>query len=132
MIEDCGNRMNEKYGAVVFDEWLIVSTGDADKILAHSSPRGDRLIEAFQNDAKIIHEELTSTNHPIGDFGFTHEGHGTRFDAFVVLGKNLFVLWNKIGETTSFITKNPRWTVAQTEFVRFTEIIRSNPVQYPG
>lgn len=129
LIEECSNRMNEKYGGVVFDEWLIVRLGESDSILAHSGPRGERLIQDFARDIKTLHEQMVSEGHSIGDFGFTHEAHGTRFDAFVVIGESLYLLWNNTGSTTTQITKNPSWKVAQAEFVLLTDVIRNNPVQ---
>ena len=131
-IEQCCERMNANYGATVFDEWLVVHMGESDKILAHSGPRGDSIVYGFFADLKAIHDLLQSAEHSPGDFGFTHEGHGTRFDAYVVLGENLYLLWNKTDASTTHITKNPRWQIAQSEFIALTDAIRQSPLIYLG
>jgi len=89
---------------------------------------GEKLIHDFSRDIKAVHEHIVAEGHAVGDFGFTHEGHGTRFDAFVVIGDSLYLLWNNTGASTTQTTKNPSWKIAQTEFLAFTDVIRSNPV----
>jgi hypothetical protein len=132
LIEQCSDRMNEKYGGIVFDEWLVVRFGENDTIVAHSGPRGERLIEDYSRDIQAIHNHIISEGRSIGDFAFTHQGHGTRFDAFVMIGESLFLLWNNTGSATTHITRNPSWKVAQTEFVALTDVIRENPVVLPS
>ncbi|MDB6024400.1 MAG: hypothetical protein JWM68_623 [Verrucomicrobiales bacterium] len=129
-IEQCSERMNAKYGGIVFDEWIIVLMGKTDKILAHSGPRGEEIVLDFGTDTKAIHDLLHASSNFIGDFGFTHEGHGTRFDAYTVLSNNLFLLWNKTDRSTTHITRNPSWQVAQIEFAMLAKLFKANPVEY--
>jgi len=129
-IEQCVGRMNTKYGGVVFDEWIIVSMGKTDRILAHSGPRGEEIVLDFGTDTQAIHELLQASSNFAGDFGFTHEGHGTRFDAYTVLGNNLFLLWNKTDRSTTRITENPAWQAAQIEFAALAKSFKNNPVEY--
>lgn len=130
LIEQCSQRINVKYGNVVFDEWLIVQMGQTDKILAHSGPRGEEVVLDFGTDTEAIHK-LLQKNSNVGDCGFTEEGHGTRFDAYTVIGKNLFVLWNRTEGATTHITQNRKRSPAQTELAAFAEIVKKDPVQYP-
>ncbi len=121
--------MNVKYGDIVFDEWLIVHMGQTDRILAHSGPRGEEIILDFGTDTEAVHK-LLQKNSNLGDFGFTEEGHGTRFDAYTVIGKNLFVLWNRTEGTTTHITQNRKWSPVQIELAAFAEAMKKDPVQY--
>ena len=129
LIERCSERMNVKYGDIVFDEWLIVHMGQTDRILAHSGPRGEEIVLDFGTDTEAIHK-LLQVNSTVGDFGFTEEGHGTRFDAYTVIGKNLFVLWNRTEGATTHITQNRKWSPAQTELAAFADVVKKDPVQY--
>ena len=129
-IEKCSQKMNAKYGGVVFDEWLIVHMGKTDRILAHTGPRGELIVQDFETDTKAIHQLLQASPNSVGDFGFTNEGHGTLFDAYTVLGNNLYVLWNKTDGSTTHITQNPSWPVAQKEFAALAKSLKNNPVEY--
>lgn len=131
-IEACTSKMNARYGGVVFDEWMIVEMGATDKILAHSGPRGEEIVLDFGTDTEAIHQLLQASSNFAGDFGFTHEGHGTRFDAYTVLGNNLFLLWNKTDASTGHITKSPNWPLAQVEFAALAKSFKTNPVDDRG
>ena len=129
LIKQCTERINSKYGIVVLDEWLIVHMGQSDRILAHSGPRGEEIVLDFGPDTEAIHK-LLQRNSNLGDFGFTEEGYGTRFDAYTVIGKNLFVLWNRTQGTTTHITQHRKRSPAHNELAAFAEILKKDPVQY--
>ena len=129
-VKRCSESMNVKYGDILFDEWLIVHMGDTDRILAHSGPRGEEIVLDFGTDTEAVHKLLQASSNSVGEFGFTDEGHGTRFDAYTVIGKNLFVLWNRTEGATSHLTKNRKWPLVQNELVAFSDAVKKAPVQH--
>jgi hypothetical protein len=128
-INACVKTMNEKYGGVVFDEWIIVELGETDRILAHSGPRQEEIVLDFGTDTEAIHQLLQTRAQSIGDFGFTPEGHGTRFDAYTHIGKNLYVLWNRTDRRLIDLTPNRNWPEAHLEFTKLAEVFKNKPVQ---
>jgi hypothetical protein len=132
LIKESCEKMNSRYGKVVFDEWVIVSFAEGkEKILAYAGPRRDHFKQNFADDIKTLRKALFSEPHNIGDFDFSHQGAGTSFDAFIVLGESIFLLWNSTNESTTYITKNPNWLVAQNVFAELTDKFRKNPLTEP-
>ena len=56
-----------------------------------------------------------------------HAG-GTRFDAFLVLGRGFYLICNNTRQSMDAITKDSRWLAAQIPFVELSDKIRANPV----
>src|SRR5437868_4954318 len=109
-IKESCDKMNSLYGKVVFDEWAVVSfAAGQEKVLAYSGPRREHFKLNFASDLKTLRTALFSKPHSVGDFDFSHQGAGTGFDAFIVLGDRIFLLWNSTNESTGYITKNPNW-----------------------
>jgi hypothetical protein len=65
----------------------------------------------------------------VGDFAFSHEGHGSGFDAYMCIGDHLFVLFNNVEKSTDEITSNPKWKLAQIPFMTLLEHFIANPVK---
>jgi hypothetical protein len=64
----------------------------------------------------------------VGDFAFSHEGHGTGFDAHMSIGSDLYLLLNNTLKSTGDITSNPKWTAAQIHFAELLEAFIADPV----
>lgn len=125
--------MNSRYGKVVFDEWAVVSfDAGREKVLAYAGPRREHFKQNFTTDLKTVRNALFAKPHAVGDFDFSHQGTGTGFDAFIVLGERIFLLWNSTNESTTYITKNPNWLIAQNVFAELTDKFRSDPLTQPS
>lgn len=122
--------MNARYGAVVFDEWALVSLEqNRARILHYTGPRNDEFLKNFVNDLGPLRVALQDARYGVGDFEFSRHGAGTRIEAFVVAGSGLYLMCNNTRDSMDVIAKNPRWLEAQVPFVELAEAIRANPLQ---
>lgn len=129
LITKYSDRMNALYSRVVFDEWAIIFfQGEKGTIVAYSGPRKENFQANFSADVETLRSELLETPHETGDFEFARHGLGTRFDAFMVLGPNLFLICNNTTDSIAGLTKDPRWLAAQVPFAELTEKFRANPL----
>src|SRR5688572_1111547 len=88
-------QMNAKYGSPVFDEWVVLSTNEAGgRVLHYSGPRPEQFHKNFGSDFKALNNGLANQRFGIGDFEFARHAAGTHFDAFLVLGRGLFLICN--------------------------------------
>lgn len=123
------DQMDARYGSAVFDEWAILSLNEVGgRILAYSGSRRDEFQKNFADDFKALSEELVSQQFGVGDFEFARHAGGTRFDAFLVLGRGLYLICNNTRASIDAITKDPRWLGAQVPFVELSDKFRSNPL----
>jgi hypothetical protein len=129
LIKQKTERMNAIYGSVVFDELAIVSFKDQKgRILNYSGPRKESFQKNFATDVEILHSELLTTKHQTGDFDFARDASGTNFDAFMVLGDEVYLICNNTAQSINGITKDSRWLGAQVPFAELTEKFRGNPL----
>lgn len=128
-IQSCAQKMNDRYGQTVFDEWAIVSLiQHKARILAYAGPRNDAFLKNFADDLGALRAELLESKYVIGDFEFARHGVGTGFEAFMVLGEGLYLICNNTKASMNEIAKDPRWLNAQVPFAEFSEKIRANPL----
>jgi hypothetical protein len=128
-IKACADEMGSLYGRPVFDEWAIVLIAEGKGwILDYTGPRRGEFQKNFLDDAATLRGELDPNRLESGNFEFTRHGSGTRFDAFLVLGKNVFLICNHTGSSMSEITKESRWLNAQRPFVALSERFQSDPL----
>ena len=126
------DQMNARYTKTVFDEWAVVLLDDQPgRIFSYNGPRKEDFQKNFASDLAALHEELTSREFGVGDFEFARHAGGTHFDAFLVLGRGLYLLCNNTRQSMDAITKDSRWLAAQIPFVGLSDKIRANPV-VPG
>jgi hypothetical protein len=129
LIKEQTERMSALYGSVVFDEWAIVSFQDKKgRVLAYHGSRKDHFQKNFGSDVEMLKSELLTTRHETGDFEFARHGSGTHFDAFMVLGDELYLICNNTTQSINGITKDSRWLSAQVPFAELTEKFRGNPL----
>ena len=63
-IRSCGQKMNDLYGKVVFDEWVVISLAQQKaRILFYVGPRNDDFLKNFAADLGALRAELL--NHEI-------------------------------------------------------------------
>ena len=121
--------MNSRYGAVVFDEWAVVSLAENKaRVMAYTGPRNDDFLKDFAKDLGALRAELFDGKYGPGDFEFSRHGVGTGIEAFLVLGTSIYLMCNNTTETMDAIAKNPRWLGAQVPFVELAEKVRTNPL----
>jgi hypothetical protein len=122
-------QMDAKYGNAVFDEWAVLSTNEAGgRVLHYSGSRQEQFQKNFGTDFKALNNELANQRFGVGDFEFARHAGGTHFDAFLVLGRGLFLICNNTSASMEAITKDPRWLGAQVPFVELSETFRGSPL----
>lgn len=128
-IKNCADAMNSRYGGVVFDEWAAVSlVENKARVLFYTGPRNDEFLKNFVQDLGLLRADLLGGKFGVGDFEFTRNAVGTKFEAFMVLGQGFYLLCNNTNASMDTITKNPRWLGAQVPFVELAEKMRANPL----
>ncbi len=128
-IESILQKMAEPFGEPVFDEWFLVGRSNSDwKVLHYAGPRPDEYQAEFTKDMASLRNTLNPGRLELGDFAFSHEGVGSGFDAHMVAGPGVLVLFNNTGKSTGDITGDPRWKMAQIHFNELLEIFLVDPV----
>jgi hypothetical protein len=116
-------------GEPVFNEWALVEKeANGWSLLEYGGSRKDDFLAEFNSDMAALRNTLDPANTHIGDFAFSHEGHGTGFDAHICGGENIFVLFNNTVKSTGDITSNPKWTAAQIHFTELLEAFIADPI----
>jgi len=127
MVRECAKSMDAKYGRVVFDEWVIVSLlRQQARVCSYSGPRNDDFLKNFANDLGALRGALLKGGFQTGDFEFTHNAVGTRFEAFMVVGDGLYLICNNTQSSMDEIAKDSSWLSAQVPFAELSEKIRSS------
>ncbi len=125
----CGQKMNDLYGKVVFDECVIISLAQHKaRIVFYVGPRNDDFLKNFADDLGSLRAALLDSKYGIGDFEFARHGTGTGFEAFVVLGEGLYLICNNTKASMQDIARDPKWLNAQVPFAELSEAIRPDPL----
>lgn len=129
----CARKMNDLYGRVVFDEWVVISLvqGKA-RILFYVGPRNDDFLKNFASDLGSLREELPDSKYRIGDFEFSRYGAGTGIEAFLVLGQGIYLICNNTRASMDDISRDPKWLNAQVPFAELSDTIRPDPLVIAG
>ena len=129
LIQTCAQQMNERYDRIVFDEWAIVSLAQQQaRILFYSGPRNDDFLKSFATDLGSLRTELLKPTYNPGDFEFARHASGTKFEAFIVLGKGVYLICNNTQSSMNDIARDPRWLNAQVPFAELADKVRSSPL----
>lgn len=129
LIQSCAKQMHERYKKSVFDEWAIVSLAEKQgRLLAYLGPRRADFQKNFQADADALRAGLFAQREEAGEFEFARHGIGTKFEAYLVLGKGLFLICNNTVQSMEGITKDPLWLSAQVPFVELSDKFREDPL----
>lgn len=122
-------KLEKTIGEPVFDEWALVSKAPKGwKLHNYGGTRKTEFMADFHEDIAALRETLDLEKPLIGDFAFSHEGHGTGFDAHMCVGDQLFVLFNNTQKNTDEITCNPKWKAAQIHFATLLDVFIADPV----
>ena len=128
-IESTLINLESSVGEPVFNEWAVAEkTPEGWKLIEYGGGRKNEFLAEFNTDIAALRDTLDPTNCTVGDFAFSHEGHGTGFDAHMCIGKSIFLLLNNTAKSTDEITNNPKWTSAQIHFAELLEAFIADPV----
>lgn len=128
-VKTCVDQMKARYGAVVFDEWAVVSLAkNKARVQHYVGPRNDDFLRNFARDLGSLRMELTGGQYGPGDFEFARHGIGTGIEAFLVLGHGFYLICNNTNDSMDNISKNPRWLAAQVPFAEFADRVRVDPL----
>ncbi len=129
-IESALIQMETALGQPAFDEWILASkTPEGWTLVKYNGPRKEGFLAGFNTDMAALKNTLDLSNTYIGDSAFSHEGHGSGFDAHMCVGTDFFLLFNHTTKSTSEITRNPKWTSAQIYFAELLEAFIADPIQ---
>jgi hypothetical protein len=121
--------MDAQYGQVVFDEWAIISlTIPKGRVLAYIGPRKEGFQKNFRTDVGALREGLLNPKYSVGDFEFARHGVGPAFEAFMVMGRGVYLICNNTVQSMDTITQDPLWLATQVPFVELSEKVRDNPL----
>ncbi len=128
-VKRCAKNMDARYGKTVFDEWAVVSfQSGKERIVAYQGPRKEHFQKNFVDDLGILRADLLTTKHQAGHFDFARHAVGTRFEAYVCVGEELYLLCNNTQSSMNEITKDGRWLDAQKAFAELTDRFRDDPL----
>lgn len=128
-IEKCIATMTKLYGETLFDEWAIVSlAGDTPKVLEYRGTRREEFLAALPREAAPLMQEAGDRRMGPGDFEFARFASGTRHDAGMVLGDELYLLCNHTQKNMLQLRESPLWISAQAPYVSLSEAFRSSPL----
>lgn len=124
-------KMNEAYHRPVFDELAIVGIGDASvKLHFYEGPREAEFMTDFADKTVSLRQELAEEQGENGgEFGFTREGKGDNFDAYICLGPQVYLFCNNTQKSMREVTQDPRWLGAQGEFLNASQHFAGDPVR---
>ena len=128
-IETALLNLEKALGEPVFDEWVLVEKEHTGwKLLEYGGTRKAAFLADFNDDIAALRNTLDPATAATGDFAFSHEGHGTGFDAHICAGNRIFILFNNTAKSTGDITGNPNWTSAQIHFTELLEAFINDPL----
>jgi hypothetical protein len=121
--------MDARYGQVVFDEWAIISlAARKGRVMAYIGPRKEGFQKNFRTDLGALREGLLNPKYSVGDFEFARHGVGPAFEAFMVVGRGVYLICNNTVQSMDSITKDPLWLGAQVSFVELSEKFLDDPL----
>lgn len=122
--------MNEAYQRKVFDEIAIVGVDQTGvSLVYYNGPRQNEFNREFAEKTALVRHELKSEKTEFGgEFGFTREGEGDVFDAYICLGPNVFLFCNHTKLSMAEITADPRWMAVQQKFLNASQVFAKDPV----
>lgn len=123
-------KMNEAYRRPVFDELLVVSrAGGEIKLLHYSGPREATIMDSLADETVALRQSVGAIDPNPGEFDFTREGVGSDFDAYICLGRDLFLLCNNTEKSMEEITADPNWLAAQGQFLNASQFFAMDPLE---
>lgn len=128
-LNSCRERMDALYQKPVFDEWvLVLLVQGKGTVLAYIGPRAESFTQKLHADSAPLYAAMEGRHYGVGDFEFVQEAKGSRFDACIKAGENIYLFSNNTYGSMAELRADPRWREAQKPFVALTEKFRADPV----
>src|SRR3981081_4220114 len=108
LIKSCAEQMDARYKKVVFDEWAIISLAEKKGLLlAYIGPRKEGFQRDFLSDTGSLRAGLLAKEYGGGYFEFARHGVGSQHEAFMVLGRGIYLICNNTVQSMDGIAKDP-------------------------
>ena len=128
-LNSCRERMDALYQKPVFDEWVLITLVEGKaSVLSYAGPRAESFNQKLHADSALLYAAMDGKKYSVGDFEFVQEARGSRFDACIKAGQNIYLLGNNTFGSMAELRADPRWREAQKPFVALTEKFRADPV----
>jgi hypothetical protein len=129
LIESSLERMRALYGQPVFDEWIVLAAGArrAD-VLAYAGPREEGFRSDLPTDVQPLVAQAGGQKLEVGDFDFTTQGAGTKYDAILKVAEMTYLICNNTEKSMAEIRADARWLKAQAAFFELSEKFRHDPL----
>lgn len=126
-------RMDKQYGGKIFEEFSIISLNAEQQTNIHHFEGGGRTLEemshGFDNDIDPLWKELKKAQkESIGSYHFDQDAEGTLYDAFMKVGRGIYVIFNNAKYSMTQIKAKGSWLKAQIHFVELSEIFFKDPI----
>lgn len=124
-------QMTEAYHRQVFDEVVIVeAAGRSPNVLFYTGPRREQFMRDLADQTIRLRRELPAgRSEDPGEFGFTREGEGEHFDAYICLGPKVYLFCNNTEKSMHEVTQDPRWLEAQQKFLNACQAFAADPLR---
>jgi hypothetical protein len=123
-------RMRAVYGAVVFDEWALLSlAAKHGGVLAYQGPRVESFRLQLTADSAPLREASAAEPTEVGDLVFALEATGTRYDALLRVGEASYLVCNHTQKTMLDIRAEAGWLKAQGLLVELGEKFSVDPLR---
>lgn len=122
--------MRACYLKPVFDEWAILAVpAKTGGIVAYSGPRADVFRRNLPEDAEPLRAITAGKQFSEGDIEFVPDAADTRYDAFMKIGANSYLVLNHTVKTMNEIRADSKWLAAQVVLFELSEKFRADPLE---
>ena len=129
-IQTCVDRMRAVYQQPVFDEWAILAVpAKTGGIVAYWGPRPERFRQQLPQDAEPLRARAAGRDFADGDLEFVPDAADTRYDAFMKIGAQSYLVLNHTVKTMNEIRADTKWLGAQAVLFELSEKFRSDPLE---
>ena len=128
IIQATVDRMRACYLQPVFDEWAILAVpAKSGGVVAYHGPRPDVFRRNLPQDAEPLRAITSGREFSEGDIEFVADAGDTRYDAFMKIGPNSYLVLNHTVKTMTEIRADTKWLAAQAVLFELSEKFRADP-----
>jgi hypothetical protein len=132
LIDAMHAKMTRDYKRAVFDEYAIMQRKrDKFRLAWYRGPREVEFRKNFVKETAALRAEILSNpnlQYQVGDFQFTHEGHGSQSESFLILAPGLVLICGNTRLSMGEISQDRLWISAQQHFVYMSERFAVDPL----
>jgi hypothetical protein len=128
-VQNAVDRMRAIYLKPVFDEWAILAIpAKTGGVVAYQGPRPDGFRKNLADDAEPLRARAAGREFSEGDIEFVPDAADTRYDAFMKIGPNSYLVLNHTVKTMTEIRADSKWLGAQAVLFELSEKFRADPL----